>query len=233
MMSCLIVDDEPIARAGIEEYLGQVENLTLAGQCRSGLEAQAWLAKNNADLLFLDIEMPLLNGLSLLQNLEHPPLTILTTAYSHYAVESYNYNVVDYLLKPISFERFMQAVTKATQIWDTIQKVNIESDFIFIKCDGNLEKIKLSELLRVEAMGNYCTLYTKDTKYITYGTVKSLKEQLPEELFMQVHKSHIIAINEVSCFKGDKVVLGNQEISVSRRYKQELTLLLSKKLILK
>ena len=223
-LRCVIVDDEPVARQGLAEDIRAIDFMEVSGIAESALQAMELLTKQSPDLLFLDIEMPKLNGFDLLNSLEKPPLVILTTAYAHYAPESYDAGVIDYLLKPISFDRLLKACNKARdfhkhQIADSN---NQSPDYFFVKSNGRYEKIMVNELLFIEAADNYILLHTLEKKYLVYRTLKSMEECLPEHQFIKVHKSFIVAFGKVNSLEGNQLYIGRHCIPVSRNYRDML-----------
>ena len=202
-INCLIIDDEPLACKGLAEYVQDVDFLHLAGTYEDALKAASIIQENKIDLIFLDIQMPRISGLDFLKTLQHPPLVILTTAYPQYALEGYELNVLDYLVKPISFPRFLKAVMKAKEQLElkhyeqTPAHADVAEDYIFIKADNRLVKIFFKNTLYAEALQNYVCIHTTDKKYITYLTFKSIEENLPHELFLKVHKSYIVQLSKV------------------------------------
>lgn len=217
---CLIVDDEPMARKGLREYIADIPFLELAGECDSPVKALATLQTQPVDLLLLDIQMPRMTGLELLRSLPQPPLVIFTTAHPDYAVEGFELNVLDYLLKPVSFERFMKAVMKARAYLDTQQKK--DADYFFIKCDNRLEKINYEDMLFAEALQNYVAIHTAARKFTTYLTFKGVEEYLPADRFVKVHKSFIVAIDKITSIDGNELVIGQHHIPISRNLKDEV-----------
>lgn len=217
---CLIVDDEPLARKGLKEYIADVPFLELTGESDSPVKAAAILQSQPIDLLFLDIQMPRMTGIAFLRSLPQPPAVIFTTAHADYAVESFELNVLDYLLKPISFERFMKAVMKARAYLDVQQK-NI-SNYFFIKCDNKLEKINYPDILFVEALQNYVAVHTLTRKFITYLTFKGVEDYLPAERFVKVHKSFIVAVDKIDSIDGNELLVGQHHIPISRNLKDEV-----------
>jgi DNA-binding LytR/AlgR family response regulator len=220
-MRCVIIDDEPIARQGLKEYIQDVDFLQLAAEFDNPLKAADILMAEKIDLLFLDIQMPRMTGMEFLKTLAHPPLVIFTTAYPQYAVEGFEQNAIDYLLKPFSFERFWKAVLKARSILETaaqpvagIQKA--EPDYFFIKSDNKLIKIAYDEILYIEALQNYVAVHTADKKYITYLTFRSIEEHLPAPRFIRTHKSYIVAAAKVESIEGNDIKIGNHHIPISR-----------------
>jgi DNA-binding LytR/AlgR family response regulator len=223
MINCLVVDDEPIAREGMMEYVRQIDYLNPVAQCKSAAEAAGVLQKHKIDLIFLDIQMPKLTGIEFIKALADPPLVIFTTAYSEYALEGFELDVVDYLLKPISFARFLKAVEKAQNYLHARNKeVSITSDFFFIKCNGKIEKIMMAEVIYIEAMANYVIIYTKQKKYITYLTFSGIEEQLPSELFIRIHKSFLVAISAIQTIDGNEVITSLMRLPLSKNFRNEV-----------
>lgn len=223
MINCLVVDDEPIAREGILEYVKQIEYLNPVAQCKNAAEAVGLLQKHKIDLIFLDIQMPKLTGIEFVRALAEPPLVIFTTAYSEYALEGFELDIVDYLLKPISFARFLKAVEKAQNYLHARNKaVSITDDFFFIKCNGKIEKITMADVLYIEAMANYVIIYTLSKKYITYLTFSGIEEQLPSRLFVKIHKSFLVAIAAIQTIDGNEVVTRLARLPLSKNYHAEV-----------
>lgn len=223
-LNCLIVDDEPLARKGMEEYVKEVTFLQLVGSCENALKASNYLHEGRVDLMLLDIQMPKLSGIDFLKTLQHPPLVIFTTAFSEYALESYSLDVIDYLVKPIPFDRFLKAVQKAFDFYTLKQKAGSDSgeNFFFIKCDHKYEKVNYSDVLHIEAMQNYCIIHTADRKMITYITMTALEEQLPDNRFLKVHKSFIVSLEKVKALDGNEILIGSARIPISRGLKDEV-----------
>ncbi|MDV3307906.1 MAG: LytTR family DNA-binding domain-containing protein [Cyclobacteriaceae bacterium] len=224
-LNCLIVDDEPVARKGIAEYVNEIEYLNLVGQCENSLKAGTYLAQQPVDLIYLDIHMPKLSGIEFLKTLRDPPLIILTTAYSDYAVEGYALDIVDYLVKPIAFERFLKATQKALEITRLRKIVSgkaREVDYFFIKCDNKYEKVFYDQVLFIEALQNYVVIHTRDRKMITYITLTGLEQQLPPDLFLKVHKSYIVGITHVRALDANEILIGNDRIPISRALKESV-----------
>lgn len=228
MINCIVIDDEPLARECITNYIGQVDFMTCLGTGISALDIPQLLADYEIDLLFLDVQMPLMNGLEYLKSNPKPPMTILTTAFPNYAIDGFDLNVLDYLLKPISFNRFFTAATKAKQQMLLLQKENSEvlkeqnvASF-FIKCDGKYEKIFHNEILYVQAMQNYVIFYTDKRKYVSLLSLKCVLEKLNKNAFMQVHKSYIIALDKISGVAQHEIQIGTYKIPLSRNYKKDV-----------
>ncbi len=229
MIKCLVVDDEPLARECIENYIQQVDFLDFIGSCKSALEVSSILEKTKIDLLFLDIQMPIINGLEFLKVMENPPLTILTTAFPNYAVEGFDLNVLDYLLKPIEFNRFFAAAMKAKKALHVEFKnipsvIKEEADCFFIKCDGRYVKIFTQDILFVEAMQNYVIIQTQEKRYITHLYLKNVAEKLNSEDFLRVHKSFIVAKSKIESASTTEIQIQSYKIPISRSYKKDTLL---------
>ncbi|MEI7586066.1 LytTR family DNA-binding domain-containing protein [Runella sp.] len=222
-INCIIVDDESIARKVVQEFVEEWDWLQLVGQAESPLKAINLLAQHSVDLLFLDIEMPQMSGLELLKNLPNPPAVIVTTAYPQYALEGFELNVLNYLLKPISMERFLKAALKAKAFFEQKNKTAApNADYFFVKCDGNIERIELRELLYVKALENYIIIQTAQRKYITYLTMKGLEDYLPTEQFVKIHKSYLVPIAKIDRIEGNEVHIGNEKLPLSRNLRAEV-----------
>jgi DNA-binding LytR/AlgR family response regulator len=219
-LKCLIVDDEPIARKGLEEYVSEVSLLQLVHSCESALKAENFLNTQPVDLILLDIQMPNVSGIEFLRGLKNPPMVIFTTAHSSYALEGYSLDVIDYLLKPISFDRFLKAVQKAHDYHVLKQPTKeLESDYFFIKVNHQFEKVNYDEVLYLEAMQNYCIVHTSTRKLITYHTLSGLEKQLPPTQFLKIHKSFIVAIEKISALDSNELKIGSALIPISRSLK--------------
>jgi DNA-binding LytR/AlgR family response regulator len=221
-LNCLIVDDEPAARKLLEEYIGDTDFLELTGKAENPLKARALLSENRIDLLFLDINMPKMSGIEFLKTGAELPPAIMTTAYTEYAIEGFELNVLDYLVKPFSFERFLKACIKAKEYHElrAVQAENkfdgMEPNHFFVKCDGRIEKIFYEDLVYVEAMLNYVIFHTETRKLIVYLTLKGIAEQLPENAFIKIHKSTIININKIKSIEGNIINLGKTKVTISQ-----------------
>jgi DNA-binding LytR/AlgR family response regulator len=225
-INCIVIDDEPIARKGIIEYVSDVDYLVLKGQGESAAAAHDLINKGDIDLIFLDIQMPKITGIEFLKNLKNPPMIIFTTAYSEYALQGYELDVLDYLVKPVSLERFLKACNKAKDFY-TLKQSGKQSlpktdDYFFIRCEDRFEKIVYDELLYVEAMENYVIFYTLKEKYISYLTLKSVESYLPADKFLKVHKSFIVAISKIESIDGNDILIKGKSIPISRILKEEV-----------
>ncbi len=217
-LNCLIVDDEPLAREAIADYCQKVSFLSVVAICKNMLQVEAFLKENTVDLIFLDIQMPRITGIEWLQKQEKTPLTIMTTAYSEYALESYNYNVIDYLVKPISFERFVQAVEKAQRL---LPQSEAEST-IFLKDGKSTRKVHFNDILFIEAQQNYIKVVTTTASFITHQTLKTMKSLLPQDDFIQPHKSYIVAVSKIDQIVGYQLHINSYQIPLSTRLKKEV-----------
>ncbi|QTE39818.1 LytTR family DNA-binding domain-containing protein [Mucilaginibacter gossypii] len=221
-LNCLIIDDEPIARKLLQEYIEETDFLVLVGTAENPLKAAGLVNQLEVDLIFLDINMPKMNGLDFLRSSVNLPMVIMTTAYGQYALDGFEMAVVDYLVKPFSLERFLKATQKALELKSLKQKktsyTDAKPDHFFVKCEGKIEKILYAELNYIEAMANYLTLYTNGGKFVVYLTIKGILEKLPADKFMQVHKSHIVNLNNVQTIEGNMLRLGGVKITIGLNF---------------
>jgi DNA-binding LytR/AlgR family response regulator len=235
---CMIVDDEPLALEGMERLVREAGFLDLRASCASALEANQVLAREPVDLIFLDIQMPRVRGIDFLRGLPDPPLVIITTAYPHFAVEGFELNVLDYLVKPIAPERFLKSVNRAREVLQHTETagagaVAAADDYFFIKCNNGYENIRYDSILFVEACQNYVCIHTAGEKYMTLTPMRSLEEQLPAGSFLRVHKSYIVALGKIRSLTGNELTVGQAKIPVSKNYKDELMKIIDGKLIKK
>lgn len=234
-MQCILADDEPLARKGMENFIRDVPFLELVASCSSSMEVIDVLSNKRADLLFLDIQMPKMSGISLLKNIPGLPITIITSAYPNYAVESYELAVIDYLIKPIPFDRFIKAVNKAKDYFELLQnrQANKEKllDFCFIKCHKSYEKLFFEDILYIEALLNYVIIHTQAKKYISYLTLTGLGDQLPASQFFKINKSYIVNIQKINKIDGNEIIIGSIHLQIGRSFKDLVTKLLNEKLL--
>jgi DNA-binding LytR/AlgR family response regulator len=224
-INCIIIDDEPLARKGLKEYITDVDFLHLAGEFENPLKATEMISDGKVQLLFLDIQMPKITGLDFFKTLQQAPPVIFTTAYPQYALDGFNLNALDYLVKPISFERFLQAALKAKEYYELRLKNNTsetQQEYFFIKAEGKLVKLFYDDILLVEAVQNYVNIYTTEKKYITYLTFKSVEEYLPADDFIKVHKSYIVPKQKVESIEGNDIKIGPHHVPISRNLKDEV-----------
>lgn len=225
-MKCLIADDELIATKIIANYIGKLDFLQVEAVCSSSLEAAGMLRDREIDLMFLDINMPYLSGIEFLESLDKAPLTILTTAYSEYALEGFRLHVIDYLLKPFSFQRFFQAVQTANDLFRSrllLQKNGEEKTTdIYIRQGDTFLRINRDEILFAEAMQNYLKLHLGGKTFVIHQTMSSFEEMLPKELFFRIHKSFLVNITRIDAVSGGRLFIGGVELPVSKQRKEEL-----------
>jgi len=229
-ITCLIVEDEPLARNLMVAYVEKVPYLHLLKACSNPLDAIDFLRENSVDLLFLDVQMPEITGITLLKVLQKRPFVILTTAYSEYAIEGYELDILDYLLKPITFERFLKAVEKANQRMNIsvttmtetaiTDKTDSKQNFIFVKDGTKQIKVRLSDILYIESLKDYVRIYTKTQKIVSLLTMKTLESQLPETEFIRIHNSFIVSFEAIDAIDKEKVQIGEIFLPVSDTYKK-------------
>lgn len=226
-INCIIIDDEPLARAGLKEYIADIGFLNLVGEFDHALSATGILESGRVQLIFLDIQMPKMTGIDFIKAIPNPPAVIFITAYPQYALEGFEVSALDYLVKPVSFDRFYKAALKAKELLFSKQNDNTDkpgkaTDHFFIKADNSLVKIMYADILFAEALQNYVNIHTTAKKYISYLTFKSLEEYLPDDAFIKVHKSYIIAANRVESIDGNEIHIGQHRIPISRTLKEEV-----------
>ncbi|SHH91052.1 two component transcriptional regulator, LytTR family [Chryseolinea serpens] len=225
-LNCLIVDDEPVARKGLEEHMQAIDFLHCVASCEDALKAASYVNEQKIDLMYLDIHMPKVTGIDFLKMLKNPPITILTTAYPDYAVEGYSLDVMDYLVKPITFERFLKASQKAMEYFQLKLRAGQngapEVDYYFVRCDRKFEKVFFRDIAYVEGMQNYVILHIGDRKLITYITLTSLEDQMPKDQFLRVHKSFLISLPHVKAIEGDEIILENARIPIGRTLREQV-----------
>lgn len=223
-LRCIIADDEPIARQIIESYIREIPNLKLVASCKNAFEVMEVIEKEMVDVLFLDINMPKLSGLSLLKTMKKKPEVIITTAYSEYAVEGFELSVTDYLLKPFSLERFLQAVLKVTQKEIVVEEIANSKELkttLFVKSDKKIIKLNTDEINHVEAYGNYIKIFT-NTMILTPQTLSDFVDKLPNS-FLRIHKSFVINFNELKLIEGNQVVLQNDtKLPIGKSYRRSV-----------
>lgn len=225
-INCLIIDDEPLARKGLKEYVEGVDFLQNAGEFDNPLRAAERLRQGNIQLLLLDIQMPKISGVDFFRSLQPSIPVIFTTAYPQYALDGFELNALDYLVKPISFERFYKAALRAKEYYEVREKNTAESvssgEYFFIKADNKLVRIFFREILFAEALQNYVVIQTTDKKFITYLTFKAIEEYLPSAGFLKTHKSYIIAADKIDSIEGNEIRIGMHHIPISRNLKEEV-----------
>jgi DNA-binding LytR/AlgR family response regulator len=226
MIKCVIIDDEPLARECIAGYIQESGFLQLVGSGTNPIELNTIIDREPVDLVFLDIEMPVMNGIEYIRMTPNPPMVIITTAYPSYALEGFQLDVLDYLVKPITFTRFFKAANKAKDYHKLLQTANgskgEESDFFFIKCDYKYEKIYFADILFIQALQNYITIHTTKGKYVTLLYLKSIEEKLDSNTFIRVHKSYIVSVARIQSIENNEVIIQSFRIPISRNYQTEV-----------
>jgi DNA-binding LytR/AlgR family response regulator len=233
---CLVVDDEPIAQQILEKYITQIDSLHLVGKCNNAFEALNVLYETQIDILFLDINMPSLSGIQMLKTLQNPPKVILTTAFSEFGVESYEYSITDYLLKPISFDRFLKALNKilfhkylAIPVETTFKDFNNNDTFIFFKADKKIHKFYFDDILFFMGYGNYVKIHTlNDKPLMVLDKLIELQDKLPQKQFIRVHKSFIVNVSKIHKIEGNKLTINDKTIPISSTFKQNLERLIKR-----
>ena len=236
-LTCLIVDDEELARTLLENYVNRLPYLNLVGKCSNPIEALQLLQHQSVDLIFLDIQMPEMIGTDFLKTFSHKPMVVFTTAYAEYALEGYELNVVDYLLKPFPFERFLKAVNKASDLGKFKNRASSEStippkdstsekNYILVKSEHKIHRISYDDIQYIQSMREYVAYYTPSGRILSLGSLKKLETDLPKELFLRIHKSYIISKVKVSTLEGNMVHIGKEKIPIGASYREEVLKLL-------
>lgn len=236
-LSCLIVDDEELARTLLENYVNRLPYLNLVGKCSNPIEALQLLQNQSVDLIFLDIQMPEMIGTDFLKSLSQKPMVVFTTAYAEYALESYELNVVDYLLKPFPFERFLQAVNKASDLARlksndgsnssiSSESTTDEKNYILVKSEHKVHRILYADIQYIQSMREYVAYYTPSGRILSLGSLKKLEVNLPQDQFLRIHKSYIISKDRVSILEGNMVHIGKEKIPIGASYREEVLKLL-------
>jgi len=234
MIKAIIVDDEPLALDVLETYIAQLPELELVARCENALEAREVLKEHDVDLMFLDINMPQLTGIDFLKTLSVKPNFIFTTAHPYYAVEGFELNAIDYLMKPISLERFMKAVNKVIdmQVGETSAPEKKKENFIFVKADKKLIKVNFDDILYIEGLKDYVIIRQKEGRVITLHTMKSLEAKLPDHIFKRIHRSYIVNIGAIDAIVGNMIELKEKSqvkhIPIGKNYREELLKVINK-----
>ncbi len=230
-IACLAVDDEPLALSVLEKYIGSVANLELVGSCQNAVQALEILQQYKVDLIFLDIQMPQIMGTDFIRTLKKSPKIIFTTAFRKYAVEGFELDAVDYLLKPISFERFLKAVNKVLQTnldapdskYHLNESVSESApSYLYFRVDRKMVKVFLHDILYIEGFSDYVKIITSSKTLITKQLISTLEETLPKEIFIRIHRSFIISINKINSYNADSITIGNAELPIGRLFKQNV-----------
>lgn len=224
-ISCIIVDDEPMAREILSSFVAKISQLDLIKTCSNAMEAFEILSKKQVDLIFLDINMPEVSGLSLAKSINKKTKIIFTTAYREYAIDGFDLQAVDYLLKPIAFERFLKAINKFFEVSNSYhnerapETKHTRNTFIFVRADRKMLKVNFSDILYIESLSDYIKIHTKETTIVTRETISNIESKLPQAIFLRVHRSFIISIPKVSSYTNEFVEIDKKAISISRSYK--------------
>jgi two-component system LytT family response regulator len=223
-LRCLVVDDDPLSVQVVENCIASTPFLKSIGNCESAVAAAEVLRNQEVDLLFLDVEMPLMSGIDLLSTLQNPPLVVLITSSKQYAVEAFEYDVVDYLLKPVSYARFLKAAQRALELKHSspAAEPTTDADFTFMKVDTKLVKVLFDEVRYVEALGDYVHIVTGQSKLIVYSTMKAVEEKFPDTLFVRVHRSFIVNLKRVQAIEDNNIVIDNKHIPIGQTYMREV-----------
>lgn len=221
-IKCVITDDEPTACEGLQRYVERVDFLSLMTVCEDAIQLNTFLQTAQPDLLFLDIEMPYLSGLELLASLTHPPHVIITSAYEKYALKGFELDVTDYLLKPISFDRFLKAVNKVHNIMQQEERLEESSDYLFVRSDRQMHKVFLKDIVVIEGLENYVCIYTESSKLLVRSTMKRIVEVLPKGFFLQVHKSYVINLEKIDKIDGNRIIVDQHAIPIARNFRDEV-----------
>ena len=232
-LTCIIVDDEPMARKILQEFAEQVPYLELLGRFESAVKAEEFLTANTPDIIFLDIEMPKVTGLQMLKRINIESMVILTTAFPQYALDGYELDIIDYLLKPFGLQRFLKAVQKAKDYSDMkLAPTHAPApSYIFIKSDKRIEKVELDDILYAEVLGNYMTIYTDRKKIVAYLTMKSLESQLSPAHFIKIHQSFLVNRSKIDSVEGNDLRVGAATLPISRNYRDSVANLINQRLI--
>jgi len=227
-VKCIVVDDEPIAREIVCSFIAKVGNIEVVATCKNAPEAFEVLNKEQIDLLFLDINMPEISGLSLAKSIHHKTKVIFTTAYREYAVEGFDLQVVDYLLKPISFDRFLKAIQKYFDLHASKEIIPLQSDveekndFIFVRSERKMVKVRFEDIIYVESMSDYVKMYSKNGVIVTRETISNIESKLPKRNFLRTHRSYIVSVQRISSYTNEYVELDKKAIPISRSYKENV-----------
>ncbi len=222
MIKCLIIDDEPLSRNVLKTFTSDHPDLALVGECKDAFEAMEVLSKESVDLLFLDINMPKLSGVSFYKSLDQKPQVIFTTAYPEFAVEGFELNAVDYLMKPIAFERFVQAIQKVKEKLGQAPKEEVVQDFILLKADKKIYRTPFNDILYCEALGDYVKVHLTSKTLIITTTLKGILADLPADQFMRTHKSYIINKTKFEYIEGNQIKIGEHMVSIGQSYREEV-----------
>lgn len=230
IINCILVDDEPMAREILESHLQKIDSLNLVASCKNAMEAFNEINSQPVDLIFLDINMPEISGLSFAKSINKNIQIIFTTAYREYAIDGFDLQAVDYLLKPISFERFLQSVTKyldansSVETTESVELIQEKNDFIFVRSDQKMVKINFDEIQYIESLSDYIKIHTLDKLHVTRETITNIEAKLPSDSFLRIHRSYIISIDKIESFTNEFIEVSKKAIPISRSYKKSVLL---------
>ncbi len=222
MIRCAIVDDEEMSRKNIEQLVKRVNDLKLVVVCKDAVEASNVLRKENVDLVFLDVEMPEMTGIELIKSLTHKPEIVLVTAKENYAVEAFEYDVADYIVKPATYERFLKAYDRVKERLSSDAENPVNDDAVFVKVDSQLVKVNTRDILWVEAFGDYVNVFTETNKYIVHSTMKGMENKLPSDNFLRVHRSYIVRVEKIKAIEETIIIIGKKLIPIGDSYRSTL-----------
>lgn len=229
---CLIIDDEPLARDLVRNHLEKLDNFEIVAECGDAMKALQVLRNQQVDLMFMDIQMPQITGIEFLKTLKNPPRVIITTAFREYAIEGFELDVVDFLLKPITFERFIKSINKYFQVTsengnngDSVSSSpsTPEESFIYVKENKRVIKLLLNEILYIEGLSEYVKIYTANKKIVTKTSMTNMEDKLPDDAFMRIHKSYIVSLNKIEAFTSTSIELAGKELPIGRSYKNKVS----------
>jgi len=225
-MKCIIVDDNKMARTAIRLLIEQVDFLDLKKECENPMEAFNYLKTEDVDLVFLDVEMPGMTGVELIKNLDKRPIVILISSKRDYAIEAFELNVADYLIKPVDLPRFTQAVARAKELYDSRQQGNIpikkDKEYIFARSNNILAKIRINEIKYIQAMGDYVNIFTDEKRYTVHITLKGIEEKLPPDKFYRLHRSYITSLNHIDNIEESTAYIGKHPLPIGEQFKKDL-----------
>lgn len=236
-MKCIIVDDEPLALDVLESYIKKTPDLELATRCNNALEASEFLKSNKVDIMFIDIQMPEITGLEFVRGLAEPPLIVFCTAHPDFAVEGFELNAIDYLLKPVAYDRFCKTIERVKEYLSlksskAVEQSDIENDYIFIKSNQKQIKLSLDQILYIEAFADYIKLYTAEKRYITLQTMKNMEQKMSKDKFIRVHRSFIAGIKNITSFNSTELEINGTKIPVGKSYKDDFLAMMKTRNIL-
>ncbi|MFY0674929.1 MAG: response regulator [Bacteroidia bacterium] len=222
VLKSIIVDDEELSRNILKNFVGKTQNLEAVALCADGIEASNYLSRHQVDLIFLDIEMPEMSGIDLIKSLSKPPMVILVTSKREHAIEAFEYNVIDYVLKPFDYSRFLKAVNKAREVYNSKNESQEDDPDLFVKVDSRLVKIHSSDVIWIEALGDYIVINTEDSKYIVHNTMKGIESKLSSDKFLRVHRSYIVRLDKIETLDESVIVIKQKIIPIGGTYKSRL-----------